>query len=234
MEEAKQMVMQENDELEIDLVELFQLLLQKSLIIVLCVLIGGGAAFGGTKLLMTPRYTSSSEIYILTKTTSVTSLADIQMGAQLTADFAVLAKSRPVLENVIETLDLDYTYEELYGMVAVANESDTRILKLSVESEEPEEAKEIANALAKETAERVAYIMKSDEPTIVEDAVAPKSPSSPNTMKNTLIGAVLGGVASAAFFVIRYLLNDTVQTEEDVRKYLNLNTLAAFPYEKER
>ncbi len=113
MSELKQLEMQKDDEMEIDLGEIFHLLMNKLWIIVLCFIIGATLAFGGTKLLITPKYSASSMIYILTKTTSVTSLADIQMGTQLTADFEILATSRPVLEEVIEKLNLDYTYEEL-------------------------------------------------------------------------------------------------------------------------
>ena len=183
-------------------------------------------------MLLTPKYSASSQIYILTKTTSVTSLADIQMGAQLTVDFEVLAKSRPVVEEVIDELNLDYTYEELVGMITTLNPSDTRILKMTVENEDPNLAKEIANAMAEVTAERVAYIMTTDKPKIVEEAVTPEKPSSPSTVKNTALGGILGAVLAMGIIVIIYLMNDTIQTEEDVRKYLDLNTLAALPLEK--
>ena len=223
---------QPDDEMEIDLLELFQVLLQKAWAIILCMVIGAGLAFGGTKMLLTPKYSASSQIYILTKTTSVTSLADIQMGAQLTVDFEVLAKSRPVVEEVIDELNLDYTYEELVEMITTLNPSDTRILKMTVENEDPNLAKEIANAMAEVTAERVAYIMTTDKPKIVEEAVTPEKPSSPSTVKNTALGGILGAVLAMGIIVIIYLMNDTIQTEEDVRKYLDLNTLAALPLEK--
>ena len=223
---------QPDDKMEIDLLELFQVLLQKAWAIILCMVIGAGLAFGGTKMLLTPKYSASYQIYILTKTTSVTSLADIQMGAQLTVDFEVLAKSRPVVEEVIDELNLDYTYEELVEMITTLNPSDTRILKMTVENEDPNLAKEIANAMAEVTAERVAYIMNTDKPKIVEEAVTPEKPSSPSTVKNTALGGILGAVLAMGIIVIIYLMNDTIQTEEDVRKYLDLNTLAALPLEK--
>lgn len=234
MDELKQIEVKNDDELEIDLRELFQLLLQKIWIIILCFIVGAVLAFGGTKLLITPQYSASSIIYILTKTTSVTSLADIQMGAQLTVDFEVLAKSRTVVEEVIETLDLDTTYEELLGQITTENPTDTRMLKLTVEAPDPEMAKTISNALADATADRVADVMASDKPNIVDRAVKPVNPSSPSTVKNTAIGALAGAVLAMAVIVIRFLLNDTIQTEEDIRKYLNLNTLAAVPLEKGR
>lgn len=234
MEEQKTAVVPADDEIEIDLTELFQLLLQKIWVILLCMILAGGIVLGGTLLLITPKYEASSMIYILTKTTSVTSLADIQMGEQLTVDFETLAESRPVIEAVIDDLDLDYTYEEMTAMISTENPTDTRILRLIVENEDAELARDISNSLAEATAERVAYVMKSDEPTIVENAVTADSPSSPNVLKNTAMGALAGAVLAMAVIVIRYLMNDTIQTEDDIRKYLNLHTLAAIPMEKRR
>lgn len=234
MEEQKTAVVPADDEIEIDLTELFQLLLQKIWVILLCMILAGGIVLGGTLLLITPKYEASSMIYILTKTTSVTSLADIQMGEQLTVDFETLAESRPVIEAVIDDLNLDYTYEEMTDMISTENPTDTRILRLIVENEDAELAKDISNSLAEATAERVAYVMKSDEPTIVENAVTADSPSSPNVLKNTAVGALAGAVLAMAVIVIRYLMNDTIQTEDDIRKYLNLHTLAAIPMEKRR
>lgn len=224
----------QDEEMEIDLLELFQAMIHKLWLILLLLVLGAGLAFGATKLLITPMYTASSEIYILTKTTTVTSLADIQMGAQITSDFAVLAKSRPVVENVIKELHLDYTYEEVVSMISTENPSDTRILRINVQNADAELAKEMANTFAEETAERVAYIMTTDKPKVVEEAVTPKHPSSPSVGKNTVLGGLLGMVLAMAVITVLYLMNDTIQTEEDVRKYLDLHTLAAVPMEKRR
>ena len=201
MSELKQLEMQKDDEMEIDLGEIFHLLMNKLWIIVLCFIIVATLAFGGTKLLITPKYSASSMIYILTKTTSVTSIADIQMGTQLTADFEILATSRPVLEEVIEKLNLDYTYEELKSMIQTDNQTDTRILRFTVSNANAKEAKKIANELADVTAERVAYV-------------------------------IAFAFVAATVIVLRYLMNDTIQTEEDIKKYLGLHMLAAIPTEK--
>ena len=212
MEELKQLGTQREDEVEIDLGEIFHLMLSKLWLLILCFIVGATLAFGGTKFLVTPKYSASSMIYILTKTTSVTSLADIQMGSQLTADFEILATSRPVVEEVIEKLDLNYSYEQLVSMIATDNQTDTRIL----------------------TAERVAYVMASDKPKVVEEAVVPQNPSSPNTKKNTLLGGLGLAFVAAAIILIKYLMDDTIMTEEDVKKYLGIHMLAAIPEEKRR
>ena len=234
MEKYKESETRNTDEIEIDLTEIIQLMIQKLWIIMLCFMIGASLAFGCTKLLMTPMYSSSSMIYILTKTTSVTSLADIQVGEKLTVDFETLAKSRPVVEEVIKKVGLEASYEDAVKMITTSNPEDTRILKITVTHEDPRMAKDMANAMAEVTSERVAKVMDTDKPNIVEEAVAAKNPSSPSTLKNTAIGAMLGVMAAVGLILIRFLMNDTIQTEEDVRKYLDLHTLAAVPLEKRK
>lgn len=220
-------------EIEIDLLEIFYLLISKIWIIILSFIIGAVLFFAGTKIILTPQYSATSMIYILSKTTSITSVADIQMGAQLTVDFEALAVSRPVLEAVIEDLDLNVNYEELLEKVDVINPESTQILKLTAEDANPKVAKNIANSWSEATADRVATVMVTDKPSIVEDAVAPNQPSSPSTVKNTAIGALLALLLAIGTIVVRFLLDDTVKTEEDVKKYLDLNILAAIPVQGE-
>ena len=62
--------------------------------------------------------------------------------------------------------------------------------------------------------------------------MVPQNASSPSLKKNIMIGAVLGFVLAAAVILVQYFLDDTIQTEEDVTKYLGLNTLASIPTER--
>ncbi len=222
----------QNDEMEIDLLELFYVLMKKLWIIILCGVVGAVVAFSGTKLLITPQYTASSMIYILSETTSITSLADIQLGASLAEDFIVIGKSRPVIERVIRQLDLETNYEALASTISIVNKTDTHILTISVTNPDPELAADISNTLAENIKEQIADIMGTEEPNTVEEAVVPTKPSSPSTMKNTLMGGALGALLVSAVIILLHLLDDTIKNEEDVKKYLGLNTLAAIPLEK--
>ncbi|MDD3404443.1 MAG: Wzz/FepE/Etk N-terminal domain-containing protein [Hespellia sp.] len=221
-----------DDEIEIDLIEIFQILKGKILILIMSLVLGVVLVGGATKLFITPMYSATSTIYILTKTTSVTSLADIQMGSALTADFQSLATTRTVLEEVIEELDLNMTYEELLGTITITNPTDTHFLQTTVENADPKLAKEISNTMSNVTAEKVAEIMTTDKPTMVEKAVIAKNPSSPNVKKNGAIGGLLFLILTMAIILLRYFMDDTLKNEEDVEKYLGINTLAAIPIER--
>lgn len=229
---GEQMERNKQEEMEIDLLEIARLLWRKAWIIILCLVVGAGIAGGYTKFLVTPQYTASSMIYVLGESTSITSIADVQVGTELTGDFTTLAKSRPALEGVIDELDLDMNYEELSQIVTIENLTDTHILKISATDPDPEMAKEISNAMAQSTAETIASVMATEKPSIAEKAITPKAPSSPNVMKNLMLGGLLGMILAIAVIVVRFLMDDTIKTEEDVKKYLGLNTLASLPVEK--
>lgn len=225
-----------DDEVEIDLGALLQTLLRKWWLIAICAIIGAGLALGGTVLFITPKYESQAMLYILNKTTSVTSLADIQIGSALTADFEVIATSKPVIDGAIESLKKEegktFTRKEIANMLSATNKDDTRILVITATSENPQDACIVANAVAENTATKMGEIMKSDPPTTVENAEVTEKPVSPSLKKNTAIGFLLGAILVCAILVIRFLLNDNIKTEDDIEKYLGLSTLVAIPKEK--
>lgn len=98
--------LKEEKEMEIDLLSLFFYLIQKWKILLLGAIIGGILAEGMT-LLKTPMYQSTSTLYMLSKTTSITSMADLQLGSELSSDFTIIASSKPVVDAAVESLKED-------------------------------------------------------------------------------------------------------------------------------
>ncbi len=216
----------------IDLMEMGLVLLHHWWMLVIGLLAGGILAGCYTVFAITPLYRATSTIYIFNKTTSITSLTDIQLGSQLTVDFQIIAKTREVLEAVIDDCDLKMSTSALSGAVTVTNPTDSHMLTITVTNPNPELAARIANSLADILRQQVADVMNTDKPSTVERAVVPTSPSSPSLTGNIEKGALVGFALVVAYLVIRFLLDDTISTEDDVRKYLGLNTLATIPYDR--
>lgn len=220
---------EEDDEIEIDLLELFFELKKKILWILLAFAVGG-AVFGlYSKLILVPKYSSTAMMYVLSKETTLTSLADLQIGSQLTQDYKVMITSRPVLEKVITDLNLEYDYEEFKEELEIENPKDTRILKLSIQDSDPGLAADIVNKVAECSSEYIGEIMEMIPPKIVEEGIATELPVTPNVLKNTVIGAVLGALLVCAAVTFQCVTNDTIKTAEDVEKYLRISTLAEVP-----
>lgn len=220
------------DEMEIDLKDLFLELLSHWKMIAASTILVGVIAFVISAFILTPQYQSTSKLYVLTKSTSITSLADIQTGTNLTSDYIVVVKGRPVLEQVIANLELDETYETLADKISLENPSDSRILEITVTDPEPKRAKAIADEMARVAPVYISEKMDQDPPTVIQYGYADGEPISPSIPKNTLIGALLGALAAMAVVVVLYLMNDTIMTAEDVEKKLGLNVLGTLPLEE--
>lgn len=220
-----------DNEIEIDLKDLFMELLSFWQLIALALVLGAVIAYAASRFMMTPMYESTSELYVLSKSTSITSLADIQTGTSLTNDYMVVVKGRPVLEQVIANLGLNESYGSLQGRVTLQNPSNSRILMITVRDENPLVAKTIADQIAEVGKDFIALKMVQDPPTIIQYGYADGTPVSPHTMKNTMIGGFLGAMIAMAIIVLAYLFNDTIMTAEDVEKKLGLNVLGVLPLE---
>lgn len=221
-----------NEEIEIDLRELFFVLLSKIWIIILATALGLGVAAGYTTAFIEPIYSSTSMLFVTTKSTSITSLADLQVGSTLTQDYQVFITSRPVVDKVIEDLELDMTYDQFVASVGVENPTNTRFLYITVDNNDAYMAKTIVDKLTDVSAERIGTIMGTEQPKVADYGHIPETQTSPNLTKNALIGAVLGFVLSVACILVIYLMNDAIQTTEDVEKYLGINTLGLIPLEE--
>lgn len=222
-----------DDEVEIDLREIFYDLKKKILLILMVALIGGCGAGAYTQFMMTPIYSSTSSILVLSKETTLTSLTDLQLGASLTSDYTVLIKSTPVLEQVIENLKLDMTADQLRNSIIIDNPTDTRILEITVNNADSALAKEIVDEVANVSSSYIGDKMEVVPPKIIEVGKIATVRTSPSVKKNTELGFLLGLVACAAIVVILAVMDDTIKTEEDIEKYLGISVLAKVPDRKD-
>lgn len=219
-----------NNGLEVNVGELIFVLLRKWWIILLCGIVVATAFLVGTKLFITPKYQSVTKIFVLSQQEgNYLTTTDIQLSSYLTKDYAELIKSRTVALEVIERLDLKMTPESLMSQVNVYTKTDTRIVTISVQNEKPELARELANVIREVSAKQIVDVMGVEAVNMVDEANLPTAPASPNLRNNILLGAAWGCLIAIAFILLRYLLDDTIKSEEDVERYLELNVLAAIP-----
>ena len=127
------------DDMEIDLLELLFEFKKRAWVIILAAVLGCWVREAYSRLILTPVYTSTAMVYVLSKETTLTSLADLQIGSQLTKDYSVMITSRPVLEQVIKNQGLNMTYGQLKARIRISNPADTRILNMTVSDTDPGE-----------------------------------------------------------------------------------------------
>ncbi len=223
----------ETDEMEIDLREVFFALKKRALIILAALVAGALIAGAYTKLLVTPMYSSTATMLVLSKDTTLTSIADLQLGTQLTNDYSVLLTSRPVLEEVIDNLGLDMGYGSLKGAITLNNPSNTRILEIAVQNSDPELARDLVNELAHTASDYIGDKMEVIPPKVIEEGEVSTSQISPNTKKNIMLGALAGAVLAAGVVVLMSVLDDSIRSEDDIENFLGMPTLASVPDRKD-
>ncbi len=219
-----------NDVIEIDLLEIMGLLFSRWLLILLVGITTALIGFAISFFVIAPTYESTTKIYILNKNESQNvTYSDMQLGTQLTKDYSELINSRYVLEEVIQKLRLNLDYQGLKEKVSVSSPTDTRIVAITVTDKDPVEAMNIANAIRESASNHIGNVMDIDAVNVVESANMPTKKAGPSYLKWTVIAGMLGVLLVCAMVLIKYLLDDTIKTSEDVERYLGLSTLAIIP-----
>ena len=207
------------DKIEVNLGDIFGLLLHRMWMILLAGFICGAVGFIYSNFFITPQYQSTTKVYILNKqnSTSVT-YSDVQLSTTLSKDYEQLVTSRYVIEGVIKQLSLNETYESLVGSIAI-----------TVTDPSAEQAQKIANAVRDLAAKHITQVMDIEAVNVVDSANLPTAPVSPSITKWTFMGIVIGIIASMIIIIVKYLLDDTIKSSEDIEKYLGISTLALIP-----
>lgn len=218
------------EETEIDLIDLAWALLDKIHYIVLCFLIGAVIMNAYSYFLVRPTYKSTAKMYVVSASkNSVVDLDALNIGTSLTADYEQLMLSYPVLEQVINKLNLDMDFDTLAKMITLENPTDTRILNINVVSTDPKSARDIANTLMDVSVDYLPKTMSTNAPNVAQKAKLADHKDGPSYTKYTMIGALAGAFLYCMYLVVKYLMDDTIHTADDMEKYFDIVPLAVIP-----
>lgn len=226
-----------DDELTIDLAELFGVLWHWIWLILLVALLFGGAAFAFSKFVIPEEFQSTTKIYVLDKESGSggqSTYTDLQVGSQLTKDYAELITSRTVIEKVIADNHLEsvYDYKEFLKKVEVNTPTDTRIVSITVTDTNPALAQALADDIRVEASDLIINTMQINAVNTYEAANLPTEKSAPSCSKWALLGALLGALLVGGIVTLQYILDDTIKSSEDIEQYLGLSTLALIPLDE--
>lgn len=219
----------DNASIEIDVLYLLRKLWSRKFFIIFIALVVGTIALLGSVFLIKPKYTSTTRIYVVSRTADSITNQDLQAGSYLVKDYQEVITSNEVLSSVIDKEKLSLTPKELSSMISVTIPTDTRVISISVEDDNAQEATTIANTVREVAAEKIKAVTKVDDVTTLEAAEVPKEPSSPNIKRNTLIGVIAGGGLAVISIIILEVLDDRVRRPEDIEDVLGLPLLGIVP-----
>ena len=215
---------------EIDLTELFDYFLKRALYIFITVIACLVIGLTYTIFLKEPKYKSDVNVIIVNKDKQTTSLqSDLAANQKLAATYRELVGTRRILNQVIDNLDLNYSIGQLQQMISVENVNDTEIIKITVSSSEPKEAKVIANETAKIFQDEVKDIYNLENVSIVDKALLAKEPYNINILKESVIYIALGMVLSCGVIFVIYYFDNTIKSIDQVEKRLGVPVIGTVP-----
>ena len=222
----------DNEENEvIDLTEILSAVRQHLLELIFVTLAAALVGFMASKFLLTPKSDSSALMIVNTRqdvNANVTS-DQINSATKLVSTYSIIIKSDTVLQQVIDNLGLNLTYAQLNKRVTVAAVDDTQVMKITVQSDSPEWARQVCEQIITVAPDVIKEAVEAGSVKVISNASLATEPVSPNIKKNTMLAAAVGFVLVIGIIVLQVLLDNKINTEEDVTKYLDMTVLGVIP-----
>lgn len=221
-----------SEAVEIDLREIFYVLIKRIWIIALCAVILGSAVLVYTANFVAPQYQANISIYVNNNTGNdhtYISSGDLAVALRLVTTYVNIIQSDTVLEKVVAEAGMELTSEELRGMISAEVVGETEMFKVTVTTSDPEKSVVLANAIATVAPNEIAAIIEGSSAKIIDYARPPKGSSSPNYIVNTAVGAIVGAVLAILVILIQNMLDMRVRNEEELTKICDIPVLGVIP-----
>ena len=223
-----------NEDVEIDLVEIWQVIRKQFgllvVIVILCAILAGVIS----KFFIAPKYTSSSTIF-LTPSISESGVVDFtsqNSNEKLVNNVMALLVQDNILSEVAKQTGME-SIEELRDQIEVSNDTNTTLVKVEATTLDPKLSKNIVNSMVNIFIDTMQENLNLKNIEIVDKAKLSYEPSGPDIKKNILIGAAAGFVIDALIVVLKVLTNTRLKSKEEAEKYLNLPVFCELPVIKD-
>ena len=210
-------------------------------VVALASLIAAVLGFCYASFLIAPTYSSSVMLYVNNTSLSLggadftISSSQISAAQSLVDTYTEILNNRTTLTEVgrraglLEKYSEDQLYSYLAGRVTAGPSNDTEIMKVTVVSEDPEEAAVIANAISEVLRERISQIIKGATMEVVDEAVPNYNKIAPSVTKYTAIAFILGLLGSVGVIAVFAIMDDTIHDENYILQTYDYPILAKIP-----
>jgi capsular exopolysaccharide synthesis family protein len=217
-------------------------LLHRNWVIITATMLVTLLAAAGVTLMLKPSYTAQTQLFVAIQSTG--SVVELQQGNTFTQarvqSYVDTAKTPVVLQPVIDSLGLDSTAAELAGKISASADLNTVLITVSATDPSPAQAAAIAQSVAESLILAVGDLESPDsgEPSpikisVVTPAVAPTTPSSPNTKLNLVLGLFLGLGAGIGISLLRTVLDTKVRGDADLSRVTDAPVLGGIAFDSD-
>ena len=224
--------MEENQDYEtIDLLELLGVLRQHILALLLTTVLAALAGFLVSSFVLTPQYQASALMIVNTRQDTSANVTSDQLtsASRLVSTYSIIVKSDTVLNQVIANLGLNMTYETLASKVEVSAVDETQVMEITVTDPNPDGARQVCEQITQVAPDAILTAVEAGSVKVISAASVDPDPVSPNIPRNTAISGVLGLVVCVGILFLRVLLDNKINTEDDVTKHLGLTVIGVIP-----
>ena len=211
--------------------ELLQALKEKIALILAAAILAAALGWGFSAFLVPKRYEASVNMIVNTRTeiTGVVTSDSISSARNLADTYAIIIKSNKVLNQVIDRLGLQMSFEELYDIVSVNDINNTQVMKIAAQCSDPALAEQIVQTISEIAPAIVADAVEAGSCKVVSDVYTAQKPISPSPLRNAALYGAAAMLLVCAAIVLRELFNDQIIDDNDLEKKLGIHALGVIP-----
>lgn len=232
---------------EISLSDIIKAMWKKAWLIIILTLVCALVAYVVAAYYTTPKYTSTTEVFVRNAKLGSQTSNDMDLSKSLLSPYKRVLLNRSLLGIVADELNElkkddgaeykeylksgEYTASQIKSMISVSLDEDSQTITINVTTTNPKEAKLVNWLILQHFPDEVKRIINTGEAIpFDEEPTLPTAPSSPNIMRNTAIGALLGFVAAAAIIILLFMTDSAVHSEADLTKaFDDISVLGVIP-----
>lgn len=220
---------------QINLMDILKLYLKRWWIIMIAMVVCAVLAGVFTTAFITPMYTSQGTLYtentsdIMNQDVTGVDLSTVMVRKELVGTYAEVLSSNSFMQLVAKQSDLGYSSGEIKSMVSMRAKDETEILVISVTTTDPKHSHIIAQKILDMAPKFVNEIVEGGSVKILDQPVYSEAPSSPNTVRNIEIGAILGILFSMALVLAIEIIDNKVKDADAVAEMFKYPILGEIP-----
>ena len=216
----------------VDILTFLQFLRKRVKLLIVGLLIGGLAGWALSTFVIAPKYTSFVDLYVTNNKkgeSDSVEYSDINASQKLVSTYVVILQSNKVTQDVLTRLNSDMTSEDLLGMTTFTSVQNTEVLRINVETKDPQLTKNICSAYMHTAQSALDSVVGAGSVKVISEPKMPDKPSSPSVPRFTVIGAFVGLLLMVGMSFVSMRLNRNISDDKMLSERYSIPVLGTVP-----
>lgn len=223
------------EEREIDICDILTSLRKRWKVIALATALGIIISMVVTFLIITPKYTASTKLFIGKENSesvsdnNIYNNNDIQMYQKILQTYADIIQTRTLVTSSLEKNDINMNSIDVLKNLKVTPKDDTQIIEVTYVDEDPYRAKDVLESISNEFINYSSSLISNANIQIVEDIYLPEKPSSPNNVLNITIGFFAGLIMGLVLSLSLEYIDNTFSDKKALENGIGITVIGDIP-----